>query len=134
MVPTSARYGSAPATLEVAVADAGPYFWLSGRSTTMYPPKASVASRTSAAPTTARVPLAGDNAAGPAITATPARATVRAGPRNEAGPLAEEDEADDQDPDGFGGQQQGGRGRGEPLQPDRHRQVVPDHAEQASGD
>jgi hypothetical protein len=57
------------------VADTGPYFSLSGRSTTVYPPNASVASRTSAAPATARVPLPGDNASGPAITATPARAT-----------------------------------------------------------
>ena len=75
MAPTSARYGMAPATLEAAVADTGPYFSLSGRSTTVYPPNASVASRMSAAPATARDPLPADNAAGPAITATPARAT-----------------------------------------------------------
>src|SRR5262249_58972157 len=64
-----------PATLDTAVADTGPYFSLSGRSMTVYPPNAMVPSRTSAAPATARIPLAEDSALGPAITATPARAT-----------------------------------------------------------
>ena len=47
----------------------------SGRSTIVYPPNAMVPSSTSAAPARACVPLAEDNALGPAITATPARAT-----------------------------------------------------------
>jgi hypothetical protein len=128
-VPTSARYGSAPATLEAAVADTGPYFSLSGRSTTVYPPNASVASSTSAAPAATR-----RQRGRPGDHRDPGQGDSGAEHDAKARPFGEKNQADDQGPDRFGGQQQAGRGRREPLQPDRHRQVVPDHAEQASGD